>query len=241
MTARTRALIGGEKAIRRISKATTILLLIGWLIPGIRIDGAGAAEPSPAEIDQGGHPTNLRLLQRTAEEAIEEVCDRLSSHGLSTICLEPPSDLGGRWLIDQILTERLLAGGYRVVLPDSLSSQAEEVRSRAGFLRYRIVRMDLDYVSSRRKHLFGPRLVQREVRLDLFFRLSRAAGEIIWAGEVNKTGGDWIPMRDLPRVERGSPPFLSPRLKPDGWGRLAEPALLTAAVGGLIYLFYSTQ
>jgi hypothetical protein len=241
MIALKRALCRGEKAIRQLSKATTVLLLIGSLIPGIWIDGARAAEPSPAEIDRGGHPTNLRLLKRTAEEAIEEVCDRLSSHGLSTICLEPPSELDGRWLIDQILTERLLAEGYRVVLSDSLSAQEKEIRSGAGFLGYRIVRMHLDYISSRRKHLFGPRLVQREVRLNLFFRLSRAAGEIIWAGEINTTGGDWVPMRELPRVERESPAFLSPRLEPDGWGRLAEPALLTAAVGGLIYLFYSTQ
>ena len=234
-------LFRGETAIRRTRKATTVLLLICSLLSGAWTNGALSAEPSSPESDQGEHPTNFRLLKRTVEEAIEEVCDRLSSHEFSTFCLESPPDLDGRWLIDEVLTERLLARGYRVIFPDSLSAETAEICSQAGFLRYRIVRMNLDYVSSRRKRLFGPRLVERKTQLDLFFRLSRASGEVIWAAEINKTGGDWISRKELPRMEQESPPFISPRLEPDGWGRLAEPALLTAAVGGLIYLFYSTQ
>jgi hypothetical protein len=241
MTASGHRLFKGETAIRRIRKATTVLLLICSFFSGAWIDGVLTAETVSPESDQGEHPTNLRLLKIILEEAIEEVCDRLSSHEFSTFCLESPSDLNGRWMVDQILTERLLARGYRVVFRDSLSNETEELCARAGFLRYRIVQMDLDYVSSRRRHLFGPRLVERAVQLDLLFRLSRASGEVVWAGEMKRTGGDWIALRDLPLIEQASPPFLSPRLEIDGWGRLAEPALLTAAVGGLIYLFYSTQ
>jgi|GEM_PF-2068157 len=240
MTASGHQFFKGEKDIRRTRLATTVLLLICLFIWGARIPGACAAESS-SESDRGEHPTNLRLLKSTLEEAIEEVCDRLSSHEFSMFCLESPSELNGRWLVDQVLTERLLDRGYRVILTDSLSTGSAELCSRAGFLRYRIVRMDLDYVSSRRKHLFGPRLVQRETQLELLFRLSRATGEVVWTGEVKRIGGDWIFSRDLSRVEKASPPFLSPYLETDGWGRLAEPALLTAAVGGLIYLFYSTQ
>ena len=198
-------------------------------------------EPSSYESNQGENPTNFGLLKTTLEEAIEEVCDRLSSHEPTVICLESPSDFEGRWLVDQVLAEQLLGRGYRIVLPDSLPDRAAEICSRAGFLRYRVVKMDLDYPSARRQHLFGPRLVKREVQLYLFFQLSRATGEVIWAGEVRKTGGDWIARNDLPLAEQGSLSFLSPRLETDGWGRLAEPAILTAAIGGLIYLFYSTQ
>lgn len=241
MTTRQHVLFRGETAIRRIRQATTVLLLISLLSSGVLTGPARAAERAAPENDGGGHPTNLRLLKITLEEAIEEVCDRLSSHELSALCLETPSKLNGHWLIDHVLTERLLTEGYRVIRPDSLTAQTAEICSLAGFLRYHVVRMDLDYVSSRRRHLFGSRMVQREVQLEMFFRLSRATGEVIWADEINKTGGDWIPMGDLPQAEQGSPPFLSPHLEPDGWGRLAEPALLTAAVGGLIYLFYSTQ
>jgi len=244
MTARGPLIFKGEKAIRRTRKATTVLLLICFFIFSAWIDGARAADGSSSESDQsnrGEHPTNLRLLRITLEEAIEEVCDRLSSHEFSTFCLESGPELDGRWLIDQVLAERLLNRDYRVVFQDSLSTEAGEPCARAGFLRYRIVRLSLDYVSSRRKHFFGPRLVEREVRLDLYFRLSRATGEVVWTGEVERISGDWVSSRDLPRVEQASPNFLSPHLETDGWGRLAEPALLTAAIGGIIFLFYSTQ
>lgn len=240
MTARDHVFFRGETAIGRIRKATTGLLLICLFIWGVRISGA-RAEESSSENDRGEHPTNLWLLKSTLEEAIEEVCDRLSSHELSTFCLEPSAERNGRWLVDQVLTECLLARGYRVVFPDSLPNESAELCAGAGFLRYRIVRLNVDYVTSRRKHLFGPRLVKREAQIDLFLRLSRAAGEVIWTGQIRRTGGDWIPSRDLPPAEQASPPFLSPRLETDGWGRLAEPVLLTAIVGGLIYLFYSTQ
>ena len=241
MIARGHLSFRGETAIRRIRQATTILLLICFFFSGVRTPGALAAEPSSQRSDQGEHSTNLRLLKSTLEEAIEEVCDRLSSYEFDTFCLEPPSDLDGRWLVDQVLTECLLDRGYRVIFPDSLSTEAAALCSQAGSLRYRIVHLNLNYASCRRKHLFGPRLVKREVLLDVMFRLSRATGEVVWADEIKRTGGDWIPSRVLPQAEQASPPFLSPRLETDGWGRLAEPVLLTAVVGGLIYLFYSTQ
>lgn len=241
MTASGHLFFKGEKAIRRTRKAATVLLLISSILSGAWIDGALRAEPSSPGSDQGEHPTNFKLLKITLEEAIEEVCDRLSSHEFSTFCLESPSDLSGRWLVDQILAERLIARGYRVVFGDSLSNETAELCSRAGFLRYRIVLLNLNYISSRREHLFGPRQVEREAQLDLFFRLSRATGEVLWAGEIKRSAGDWISRKDLPQMEQASPPFLAPRLPTDGWGRLAEPAILTAVVGGLIYLFYSTQ
>jgi hypothetical protein len=234
MTASGHLCIKGEPAIRRIRKAATTLLLICCFISGTWIDSAPAADSSSPGNSQEEHPTNLRLLKRILEEAIEEVCDRLSSHEFSTFCLESGPELNGRWLVDQVLAERLLARDYRVVFRDSLSAETADLCSRAGSLRYRIVRLDLDYVSSRRTHLFGPRQVEREVQLDLLFRLSRATGEVVWTGEIKRIGGDWILFRDLPQAEE-------PHLETDGWGRLAEPAILTAVVGGLIFLFYSTQ
>jgi hypothetical protein len=217
------------------------LLLICSLLSVIWISGMAGADSSSQGSDQGESPTNFGLLKITLEEAIEEVCDRLSSHGLTTICLESPSDFDGRWLVDQILTEQLLEKGYRVVLPDSLPIQSAEICSQAGILRYHAVQLSLDYGPSRRQHLFGPRLVERQVQLYLFFQLSRATGEVIWADEVKRNVADWIPQKDLPLMEQETLSFLSPRLETDGWSRLAEPALLTVVIGGLIYLFYSTQ
>jgi hypothetical protein len=177
----------------------------------------------------------------TLEEAIDEVCDRLPLHEPKRLCLKPQSESPGNWLVEQVLVEKLLGRDYRVVIPDNLAARSQDVCAQADILRYRIVTLDLDYPSSRRKHLFGSRLVERRVRMQLHFRLSRPGGEVVWAGDAQRTGGDWISAAQLPVVEQESVSFVSPRLRADGWGRFAEPALLTAVIGGMIYFFYSTQ
>ena len=83
--------------------------------------------------------------------------------------------------------------------------------------------------------------MQRLARLHLFLQLKKGDGEVLWTGEAQQAKEDWIPAKMLDVAELKPLPFTSPRLKPGGWGRFAEPALLSAAVGGLIYLFYSTQ
>jgi hypothetical protein len=217
------------------------LLLICLVIPGMLICTAARAESHRGESDLQDIPTNLGLLRTTIEEAIGEVCDRLSLHELTTLCLSSQPDSPDDWLVEQTLVEHLLGRGYRVIIPDSLPATPPEICPDAGILRYHILTMDLEYISTRRQRLFGPRMVERKVYLSMLFRLSLPTGEVVWAGETKKTAGDLIPFRDLPLAERESAPFLSPRLPPDNWGRLAEPALLTVAIGSLIYLFYSTQ
>jgi hypothetical protein len=64
---------------------------------------------------------------------------------------------------------------------------------------------------------------------------------VLWTEEVRGTREDWIPAKMLAAVEQEPISFISPQLKADGWNRFAEPALLSAVVGGLIYLFYATQ
>jgi hypothetical protein len=217
------------------------LLLICLVIPSMLICTAAGAESHRGEGDLQDIPTNLGLLRTTIEEAIGEVCDRLSSHELTALCLDSQHDSPDDWLVEQTFVEYLLGKGYRVIIPDSLPATPPEICPDAGTLRYHILTMDLEYISSRRQHLFGPRMVEREVHLSMLFRLSLPTGEVVWAGETKKTAGDVIPFRDLPLAEREPAPFISPRLPADSWGCLVEPALLTVAIGGLIYLFYSPQ
>jgi hypothetical protein len=230
--------------------------LICSLAAGLQAHGSARGEENSQKGDLQSVPTNFELLKMTIEEAIDEVCDRLSS--LQPMALEVGSQSGaaGNWLVEQVLVENLLARDYRVIIPgshdpdagtldagmpDSLSAIMEETDADPGSLRYRIVTLDLDYPSSRRKHLFGPRLVERQVRLHLLFRLSRANGEVVWTEEARRIGGDWISANQLNLAEKEPLSIVSPRLRADAWGRFGEPVLLTAAVGGLIYLFYSTQ
>ncbi|MCK4272166.1 hypothetical protein KAX22_05925 [bacterium] len=195
-----------------------------------------AKEANPAAV-----PTNLGLLRLAVEEAIDELCDRLPLHEPKVLYLHSESIAPGNWLVELALIQSLQRRDCRVLLPDSSASTSHAICSDGQFLRYRVADLDLVYPASRRKHLFGPRMVKRQVHLHLIFLLSKKDGEVLWAGEAQRTSGDWIPAKELAAVQRESVPFISPRLKTDGWGRFAEPALLTAAVGGLIYLFYNSQ
>lgn len=182
-------------------------------------------------------PSNFALLKQTVEEAIEDVCGRLPLHQPDTLCLGSECEAPGNWLVERALVEKLRSDGYQVIVPNELLGDC----AWGSTLRYRLVDLDLTYPSSYRKHLFGPRMVERKVHLHIFFSLSDANRAVLWTGEIQSNPGDWISDKDLPRVERETVSFISPRLKVDSWGRFAEPALLTVAAGGLIYLFYSTQ
>lgn len=192
-------------------------------------------------IDSEVIPTNFELLRLVVEEAIEEVCDRLPSHETKLLHLGSESDAPGNWLVERALIQSLRRRSYRVIVPDTSCAQPNMANAGPELLRYRLMDLNLLYPASRRKHLFGSRLIERQVRLHLLLQLNREDGEVLWTGEAKRTGGDWIPAKKLEYAEQEPLPFISPQLKADGWSRFAEPALLSVVIGGLIYLFYSTQ
>jgi hypothetical protein len=224
-----------------VCKAAKALLGISIFAFGLGLHSTAQGEEPSKTADPGTFPTNLELLRLAVEEAIEKVCDRLPSHEPKIICLRRESQVPGNWLVEHAFSQSLLRRNFRVLAPDTLGVQPRPACAGREILHYRVVDLDLLYPTSRRKHLFGPLLVHREARLHVFLHLDRDNGEILWTGEAQHTKGDWLPAKMLEYVEGESVPFISPQLKPDGWGRFAEPALLSAVVGGLIYLFYTTQ
>jgi len=211
-------------------------LLLAWIL-GMSLGSAARGDQSSLEGESQVVPSNFGLLKQTVEEAIEDVCGRLPLHQLDTLCLGCEWEAPGNWLVERALVEHLRSRGHQVIVLDNpLGACARETT-----LRYRLVDLDLIYPSSHRKHIFGPRMVERKVHLHVLLSLSSANGAVLWTGEVQRSPGDWISDKDLPQAERETVSFVSPRLKADSWGRFAEPALLTAVAGGLIYLFYSTQ
>jgi hypothetical protein len=233
-------LFRGETVIE-VFKAAKALLGISIFAFGLGFLSTAQGEGPSKIANQGTFPTNLELLKLAVEEAIEEVCDRLPLHEPKIICLGRESEVPGNWLVEHAFSQSLLRRSFRVLVPDTLGAQPHPACTGQEILYYRVVDLDLIYLSSRRKHLFGPLLVHREARLRLLMHLGKDDGEILWTGEAQRTKEDWVPAKMLEYVEGESLPFISPQLKPDGWSRIAEPALLSAVVGGLIYLFYTTQ
>jgi hypothetical protein len=221
-----------------VFKIANALVGICIFVLGLGFSSAAWCDSPSKPTDPHVFPTNFGLLRLTVDEAIEEMCDRLPLHEAKILCLNPESEAPGNWLVERAFLKSLRRKDVRVMMPDSSGATACAARSR---LSYRVVDLDLIYSNSRRRYPFAPRLVQREVRVHFLLKLNSVDGEILWEDETERSGGDWIPVKDLPYAEREGPPFISPRLKVDGWGRYVEPALLTAVVGGLIYLFYTTQ
>jgi hypothetical protein len=224
-----------------VYKTAKVSLRIGVFAFGLGLFSMASGDGLEKGIDSEVIPTNFELLRLVVEEAIEEVCDRLPSHETKLLHLGSESDAPGNWLVERALIQSLRRRSYRVMAPDTSCAQPNMASAGRELLRYRLMDLNLLYPASRRKHLFGSRLVERQVRLHLLLQLNREDGEVLWTGETKRTGGDWISVKKLEYAEQESPPFISPQLKADGWSRFAEPTLLSVVIGGLIYLFYSTQ
>lgn len=222
-------------------KAAKALVGMGIFVFGFALLSLAYGDDLSNEADQETVPTNSGLLRLTVQEAIEEVCDRLPLLEPKVLCLSPEHEAPGNWMVEQALIQSLHRRGFRVLIPDSSRSLSETTCQAEAILRYRVLDLNLLYPTVRRKHLFGPRLVARQARLNVLLRLDGPDGEVLWAEQAQGTRQDWIPAKMLTVVEREPISFASPHLKADGWNRLAEPVLLSAVVGGLIYLFYSTQ
>jgi hypothetical protein len=224
-----------------VLKAAKAFLGMGIFVFGLASLFLAYGDDFSNEADQEAVLTNSGLLRLTVEEAIEGVCDRLPLLEPKVLCLSPESDAPGNWMVEHALIQSLHRRSFRILIPDTSGGLSNTTCEDEAILRYRLMDLNLLYPSVQRKHLFGPRFVARQARLNVLLRLDGSEGEVLWTEEVRGTREDWIPAKMLAAVEQEPISFISPQLKADGWNRFAEPALLSAVVGGLIYLFYATQ
>lgn len=98
------------------------------------------------------------------------------------------------------------------------------------------------YTDVHRSHLIGGKKVSRSASVRIFATLSDAdSGRVLWTGEAEQTAADEFDSGEVARVEYGNYTFLQPGLPSGGWGKYAEPVLVTGIVVGLIYLFFANQ
>jgi hypothetical protein len=102
--------------------------------------------------------------------------------------------------------------------------------------------LKLDYPQTYRKGFLKEKLVTRRAEVNLSLREENpATGKVIWLkrGRLEKT--DVVRKSAIKSLNNQSYPFLSPSLSGDPMNKYLEPALLTAVVGGVIYLFFANR
>ena len=112
---------------------------------------------------------------------------------------------------------------------------------RSARLIIRVKRMTFDYPERVGGGLFGGGSIRRHVTGELDLMLS-TAGEVRGPVTVSIDADDLLPIFCREGAERGLPLFFTPPWEPKGFVEvLLEPLLVAGAVGGLLYLLYTSR
>jgi len=184
--------------------------------------------------------TNEIFLRESIQELLMQTFIDFPEGDPRLIFVRSESENSANWLLEEELTSYLGAKGFSLALPQ------KEVKSdnfeNCWDLLYRIIELRLEYPKVKSKRLFGQKFVHRESDLNMSFRLTeKNTGKILWAKRKNHFNSDLFPKKIVPMIQSEQYSFLSPKLPEDTTGKYLEPALVAAAVGGLVYLFFASR
>jgi hypothetical protein len=133
------------------------------------------------------------------------------------------------------------------MLPGGAVEEAAEVEEPVeavpfALLTYRVTDFSFRYADVYRKFYVGPKRIVRVAKIDLHLRLSEIGGDaIVWSKNTAHSASDVIPSGFATHAESTTYAFAKPERSPSTLTRLYEPLLVSAIVGGLVFLFYSNQ
>lgn len=175
-------------------------------------------------------PTNLDLVvaavERAADDALAQAPE-LAPGSAGAVVVAPQAPHAANWVLDHVLSERLLARGFAVTLDSTAGGSAR--------LAYRI----LDLGISGRSGLGGG-TVERRARASLAFSLSRG-DTLQWQQESGAVLRDRVPRNRLELLGNAAYPFTKAELEERSFGRFVEPFIVSTVLGGLIYLFFANR
>lgn len=205
---------------RRIAVGWAVVAacLVGW---GIGAAPAVGAEPLATHLDQ---------LVIVAQEAVDQALGQAPAQlapGEGPVLLVADTPNSANWVVEHVLTERLLARGLPVTTDTTLGNGPR--------LAYRVLELRLTGQS----RLVGS-LIDRQARLSLALRLSHG-DSLQWQDETAAVRRDRVPRASLELLSNSVYPFTKLELEERSFGRFIEPVIVSTVLGGLIYLFFANR
>jgi len=192
----------------------------------------------------GGEPstTNLKLMTDLTRQTVEDLVDRMgpgiTGRGLTLRAYASGEEYE---FLTNVITSILAERGIVTYQPQGPNSGAVAPEEALVF-QFQALSYGVTYTKVSRSHLIGGRRVRRSADANILATvIDPATGEVSWIGEASHEHSDQFSYGDLARVEEGSFGFVHPALPGGGWGKYAEPVLVSGIVVGLIYLFFSNQ
>lgn len=205
--------------------------------------GAGSTAPGTSvesEAPVGDLPeSNIAVATELTREVVSEALDRMTIPARAEVYLREVEKHDASWLVQSVLLEELTSRG-NVVKAGGLNSGDEGPG--VFEVSYRIVACQTSLPRTWREWIVGARLVERKTDVDIHFQLSSSTTkDVVWAGNASRTRHEVISGSVVNQLATPGQPFTEPTLESGGWDKVLEPLIVAGIVGGLIYLFYTSQ
>jgi len=176
-------------------------------------------------------PTNEEVVISSVREAAEKT---MRGYGLDKIQMNI-AESGIDRPISNGIAEALGSLGVKV-FAGGISGES------TNSLNYDVLGFDFDYGKGASRGFLRKRMIKREFAARLRITISKSIeGPILSFEDVAVSYVDNIDPRFANLVKSRDIPELAPDLPGSGWTKIAEPVVVTAAIGGLVYLFFANR
>jgi hypothetical protein len=191
--------------------------------------------------------TNLQLASLVASRAVERSIQSAPLDSGAQVVLAPAESHPLNFVVENAALRALTARGVqatvrRTVIPDDslalvVSAPGDPV------LEYTLASARVTYLRLIGGYLLPSRVkVERQAIVEGSFTLrDPATARVLWVGDADGTLLDAIPRGQIARVEDQRYTELNSALPERNLGRLTEPLVVVAVVGGLIALFFQNR
>jgi len=208
-------------------------LLVLALVVAIALPGVGTARDVP--------PTNLELVEMAARGAVDSIAVGAPQSG-RRLHLDTSSANEAVWLLDNLLKEKLIGRGCKIVSDEAISSNQGDSSQVDFELKIQVIELGLHYGRVWRRYLLTGKQVERIARVALYYELvDNTTGDVVKASNTKSEMRDVVPASLLPTLADSKYSFAKPELKKTSWDRYLEGGLVLAIIGVLVYLFYSNK
>lgn len=177
--------------------------------------------------------TNEGFLRQTINRVLED-CLKEAPLDSKLVWLKQEDEKTSGWIVEEEIVSYLGKKG-------EVGIGKEKIKEGDLSLSFRIIKLSLEYPEVKRKKFLGRSWVRREVQVLLSFILSDNLGEVLWSKKGEGKDSDLVKMDQLEALNNKHYTFLSPEVPESSWGKLVEPAVVTAVVGALVYLFFANR